>query len=424
MSSYIKALTSAKDLAVDPGTMNTLATIADPYFDKVLRATGYPDGTSTISSLQHFSPRTTVVCPFTLAAGQTWSFHIFTTPLHRAVLLRIGTQKGNYINYSTTQDTFGPVMIHYRLHDAAGTVIQSKFTVLDIQGGGSPSVPTNTQTRTVSLGFELHNTTPEIYQQGFVTVYRSNAGVQSFNGYLKPVADPVANAIPHSSTYLCSYPRSIREANQYPGTRTWEASKGAYMVALPTPENPYGQSNGSNFAILNIDDLGALAMRTVSAFDATATVTYSPLSNVGVFSSQFTDANQTFSLDARQCLENIPDPNDIYGLSFAAAAPEFNKLFIELYRRMFNSMPPGVPVGFNSAGEWFRRVWGIAKSILPDLINLLPPAPRAVGHALLPIGVKVVDELSKSRKKDKNSVADTRDQAQIKGQRMLPANRQ
>ena len=98
MSSYIKALTSAKDLAVDPGTMNTLATIADPYFDKVLRATGYPDGTSTISSLQHFSPRSTVVCPFTLAAGQTWSFHIFTTPLHRAVLLRIGTQKGNYIN--------------------------------------------------------------------------------------------------------------------------------------------------------------------------------------------------------------------------------------------------------------------------------------------------------------------------------------
>lgn len=407
--------------------MNTLSTVVDPYCDKLLRSTGYPDGQTTISAIQRFYGRTTISCPFTLTAGQTWDVHVHTTPLHQKVSLRLGSQLGNIVNYSQTNRVFGPICIRYNHYNAAGSVIASQYFGLSTNDAVDSSYATLKMTRTVSLGFELHNTTPDLYKQGSLTVYRCNVVDQQFGGFTKAVADAELAAIPHSSRVIASFPGDIAAASQYPNTRTWEASEGVYAVALPAPVNPYGLSNFSNFMMQNIDDVKGLAMRAHAPGFTQSTVTWSPIANVGVISSRFTDANQSFTLDYRHVLESVPDPTDIVGVSYACTAPEYNKLFIQLYTLMFNSIPPGVPVGFNDAGEWARRIWKIAKSVLPDLINLLPPTARVIGTTLMPIGVKVVDKIidkAVPKEKKPKSKAELLADSQVKSGRMLPAKRQ
>ena len=68
---------------------------------------------------------------------------------------------------------------------------------------------------------------------------------------------------------------------------------------------------------------------------------------------------------------------------------------------MVNSIEPGVPVGFNSAGGWFRRILALAKEQLPNLIHLLPAQYKTAATAALPAVNTLVDKvISKLQPKD------------------------
>lgn len=149
------------------------------------------------------------------------------------------------------------------------------------------------RSRVISRGFEVHNTTPELYKGGSVTCFRQDQSVNSFGmlvgtdapGPLKPSLERMAqkwddkvsmaerrkihgaeaglleekrialaemarqaekDPIPLTTVMAANNfvlveppPRNVADATLLPGSHGWEASKGCYCVATQmTPDNP------------------------------------------------------------------------------------------------------------------------------------------------------------------------------------------
>lgn len=247
--------------------------------------------------------------------------------------------------------------------------------------------------RTVSLAFELHNTTAELYKAGSLTAYRLNS-LATRADYMRSDGAVPPKYSSMTFTHLTTIPSTLAEANQLPNSRTWEASKGIYSVTLPSPSNTYSSQFFQNIGLSNGD---ALSSRNYLIYAKDASIAFpapswSPASCTGVMSSLFANSEQTFTLDYRQVLEYAPTPMSST-LPYATTSPECDLLFMKLYKRMINSIEPGVPVGFNSAGEWFRRILQLAKEQLPNLIHLLPPQYKTAAAAALPAVNAIVDKV-------------------------------
>lgn len=374
-----------------PQTSNILSLVTDPYHDYNLKATGYPDGIITISAIKRITGRTTISCPFTLAAGESWDFHVFTTPFHYKIQTANATLGGNTFEKQTGSTSLGPVNIFYRKYDGAGVITQSHIESI---GNSAPTVDESNsrQVRTVSLGFEVHNTTAELYKSGSLTVYRSPVVYNQVGCWYKNGA----TTSPFSAMLIGSIPISLDAINLLPNSRTWDANQGAYCVTLPAPNNVLSPYIPNNVVIQGGILTSSYNLLYDGAYATNASIgrmqTYSPVANSGVMSSKFKDANQTFALDFRQILEEVPNTSDIVTLSYATTAPTCDKVFLKLYKNMFNQIPPGVPVSYNSAGDWFRSIIRIVKDTLPLLTPILPGSAKVIASAALPIINKIVDK--------------------------------
>lgn len=377
-------------------TSNVLSLVTDPYHDYNLRATGFPDGNVTISAIKRIQGRLSITCPFTLGMDESWDFHVFNTPFHYKTYAADATLIANFlsVNNPLTAANLGPVNVFYRQYDSLGNVINSR--IYSLGNDAAQASPENSkQVRTVSLGFEIHNTTAELYKSGSITVYRTPV---VFNDvHLSIQFQSVTK--PFSAKLLGSIPVSLDAINLLPNSRTWEASAGAYIIGLPAPNNilsPYIPSNvllqggllPTNFNLLYTEATSSVAQQS-----------YSPLACGGAMSSRFKDSNQTFMLDFRQILEEVPNSLDTTTLAYATTAPALDKAFMKLYKAMFNQIPPGVPVSFNSAGDWFRSIIRIVKDTLPILVPVLPGQAKVLATAVLPIVNKALDHITREPSK-------------------------
>lgn len=363
---------------INRDTSNTLMLVTDPYHDYNLSAVGYPDGSAIMSAIQRRYARTTIANPFTLTAGQTWAFHIYATPLHFMSTLSTGSLAGNTLTFSGVGVNHGPLNIQYFKYDGSGVILESQTVAL---GSASPYSNTNmSQVRTVSLGYEIHNTTAEIQRSGSLTVYRAPSNYHDVNMWSKNGA----NYIPFGAKFINSVPTSIEEATLFPNTRTWEASKGLYSVCLPAPHNEFSQSIPSNFMVKTGSNSDGYAFMYFDHYETSRTVaTHSPLSCTGVWSSKYS-TDQTFTIDFRQILEILPNSNDATDLSFASTCRPIDRLFMKMYKQMYTEIPPGVPVSMNAAGDWVRSIVKIAKTVLPAIGNV-PGVIGKVAQAATPI---------------------------------------
>lgn len=388
-------------------TNNALSLVTDPYHDYNLRATGYPDGRATISAVRRFTARETIMCPFVLQDGDTWSFHAHTTPLHANVRLSSYIISGNQLTTSDTTSTsqyYGPVNVtyfHYRNSALINTITKPL----------GPDVTTlankRTLRRTVSLGFEIHNTSAELYKAGSLTVYRAPSTWSSTDLWIKSPSDVGSAYLPYHVNNIASLPQSISAANLLPNSRTWDAAKGAYCVALPTPDNQFSNIMCSN-VLIDVDGKNwGVHPAATEDLDRTL-ITYSPLACVGVYSSLYADSNQTFTIDMRQITELMPSPQDTVNLQFASTAPQCDVQFLKLYKQMFNQIPPGVHVNKNASGDWFRSIIRIAKDVLPSILSAMPhPAFKAMavpaGQLLTVLDGKMSPSLNTQQQRDNKS---------------------
>lgn len=395
MSNYSSALTGAANPKITQETMDQIAMVTDPYHDKNLRLSGYPDGLTVTSTLRRQAGQVTISCPFTLGAGNSWDFVIFTTPLHYKTPMYLRGTGGVNVNslarVTDTYDVIGPVNVLYRLYDSSGQAIQQTVVAL----GEDHQMEASGPTRTVALAYELHNTTPEIYKSGSLTSYRNNVECDRVD-LLQTVSIPTSPAtnlnVPISLTKLLTMKPTLPEIQMLPNCRTWEASEGVYSVSLPVPDNPYCSSSFQNICIYNGNSSQTKDIWCYSPLPVQYMPCWSKLSTTGTISSLLTNNYHTFTLDFRQVLEISPTVGSPL-LAYSTTAPARNPVFLELYERMFNSLECAVPVHYNSAGEWFRRVTKLVKENLPAIISILPPQYRAPANALLPIVNHLADKI-------------------------------
>lgn len=379
---------------VPPVTSNILSLVTDPYHDYNLRATGFPDGSVSISAIQRNQGRMTVVCPFTLVAGDTWDFHVFTTPLHNRISTASANLAGNTLTKQAGSVSLGPVNVFCKHYDSAGVLKNTNFVSLgSVAGLVDPNK--SRQVRTVSLGFELHNTTAELYKMGSLTVYRSPSVYEDIHLHY----NGGASTAPFSCKLIGTIPTDVNMVNLLPNTRTWAASEGCYLVSLPAVNNSLSPTVASNVAIQGGIANTSYNLLYDSAYNTNVInlCTFSPLACGGVISSKFSDAQQTFELDYRQILELVPNAYDAATLAFATTAPEHDKVFLKLYKAMFNKIPPGVPVNMNSAGDWFRSIIRIVKDVLPSIAPILPGQGKLIAAAAIPIVNSIADKVLKDK---------------------------
>ena len=368
-------------------TKEMLSLVTDPYHDRNLKVSGFPDGVNMTSVVRRLAFQTSIACPFTLDPGQTWDFHIFATPLHQATSMSSASITGNTIVYSGASVVLNTLNIFYRCYDSAGALVDVKFFSLG-QSAGVISPSLDGPGRTVSLGYELHNTTAELYKSGSITVYRTNALTQRCDLRWVYGGTPMG----YTADIILNMPSTLEQANLIPNARTWEAAKGVYSVCLPPKTNEYKTGVYSNL-LMNINQTSSPYYGITPGYNnpATTSPSWSPLNCTGVMSSRFADKNQTYTLDLRQVLEYFPNCVSSSLLPFATTAPDYDRLFLKLYGQMINRIEPGVPVGFNSAGEWFRRIVQLAKEELPNVATLLPPQITKYTDVIGPIASKAAD---------------------------------
>ena len=166
---------------------------------------------------------------------------------------------------------FKPLNVQFFKYDAGGAIIDSITIAL---GSSSPYNNGNaSQVRTVSFGYELHNTTAEINRSGSLTVYRAPPNYHDVNLFSK--RDGVVS--PFGARHINQLPDSIETATNYPNTRTWEAAKGVYSVCLPSPHNTFSMSIPSNFMLQTGTIPSNYAFQFYESYDTTRIIpTHSP----------------------------------------------------------------------------------------------------------------------------------------------------
>jgi hypothetical protein len=268
--------------------------------------------------------------------------------------------------------------------------------------------------RLVYSGFEVVNTTAQIYKQGAVTVYEyghsyENAQVTVPWDHLGPVGE-VRNTFNSLATnQFRSPPNTIAEAKIMPGAHTWPAQDGCYCTAKFHGENPFQSATNRNYIIQqNNPTAGSNSGygltqtdHTVGSFvspgflsnvngvihghpntndfggDPGATVSPAThLSRMSTAGAYFTGLSPqtTLFVTWRVGLERLPAANKPTFLALAQPSATYDPNALLLYNLIANHLPPGCPQGWNDLGKWFNTIATVAKRVIPGAFPLVSTA--------------------------------------------------
>jgi hypothetical protein len=233
---FLDPLVEAKLLS--PDGKNWLVTALDPFHDKAVIPTGYPDNNNQLTNVVVKVSSKTITCP---GAG-AWDCCVAIMPhiMHGAVGGWPGTEtlasNSGYINYSSTGQAsyIAPVIINSADEgqplfpdDVPGSwtptnfVSDACYNLIESQGYRS---------RVVAWGVEVRNTTAEVYRQGSVMVGmidQVNAVSDLFSNDAVGTFNPI-----HWNTHTAAMPpNTVTLAANYPDAKEWEAKEGVYMIA-------------------------------------------------------------------------------------------------------------------------------------------------------------------------------------------------
>lgn len=354
-----------------------LTAVLDPYHDYNLAIKGVPDKNPSLSFLRQYKDRVNVTAP---TAGADFDLHVFFTPFVYRTKVRDTQRVPPYIapvNYiPMTPSSFEEWGFVTAVAVPAGGTLHDPLRkvyplgpIMSSQLGLSPS-------RVVCGAFEVHNTTAKLYEGGALTVWKGNLISEDEiwdDSGVGRIVDVTLGA-----------PNVVGLANALPTSRTWEASKGVYMVAQPNLDDMRfsncvdrdlytASSNNST------DDgyFGFMTERSGGKGLTPSRVVPSGCIMTGL------NANSTITIDIRMIVEYCPA---LAAADIALATPtcRYDATAIAAAAKIFEQLPPGVPVSMNGAGDFFRGILRIASKILPVLAPLLPGVGKVIATAASP----------------------------------------
>lgn len=245
--------------------------------------------------------------------------------------------------------------------------------------------------RCVGIGFEVNNTTATLYRQGSVTVFKHMNTQRDPNFFYGNAANPGGPLTSvFTGTILRSIPNSLADLTLLPGSRTWKAEEGCYIVGhFHSNENPPFVAD-YNIPIFSLDDdveitqgtsglqIPIMAVGAVPNSVAPNAAHLHPLHTSGAYFAGLSNQT-TLQLTVIYYYETFPTMSEEEILPMSTPSAEFDPVALEIYSHCLSTMPPGCMVKDNPFGEWFADVVDSVSNALSYIPHPLAQALSAAG---------------------------------------------
>lgn len=392
----------------------------NPFGDNPENLAGYPDDCMSDSVPQVVKQQLTIAAPSGITVGSNWDCHIVHLPWRSPVPLvnanPVSTTlpiadsypAGNCFNLGGNPTYVGGLQI---MAGPAGTSFNFTAPNNWSPSGGFASAssysaylcpdPTFTSgtCRIIGSGWEVHNTTADIYKQGAVTVYRQPVPNQTMvsSAFIQVGAVPNINKI--STTIPALYaphpPLSLSDALLYRDSKTWKASEGVYAVDMfhDTDIKPQGAyfvqplltAAGTNVSPTYYCSTPSCSYATVLSAGgpdpgAQATqaqnwpdVFWTQSEQTGAWFTGLSN-NTTLTINILTLIERFPTIGDDPNLLVVASPSAMDDaLARRIYADTIRLLPIAVPVRQNGLGEWI-------KNAATTVMKVVRPMIRGSGH--------------------------------------------
>jgi len=384
---------------------NWAVSALDPFHDKDLTLSGYPDIASGSTVVQLVKLSLNVSAPTTVTTS-TWDCSI--NLYNNSICNPNATQfiNGTSTSSGATNLIFGGLSAvggntgAQLLPSSAGTYDSTARSV----GFTSPLNYVKGCCRVIGMGFEVVNTTAELYKQGQVTVYRQTDSPQLEHSYTTEgnLTGAYYNNIINSHRLP---PGNLGDAMLLYGSRSWEAGEGCYVVSrLNNTNNPFHMPsrviqgytpNDVPAATGNVTQYfygpGPFGLGT-NNFDLDF-----PFDISGAWFSGLS-LSTTLQINVRWIIERMPGPQESDLVVLAQPASCYDALALELYSQAICGMPPGVRLSENPLGEWFRSALRNIVKYAPKVgehLDSFVPGAKLLGEGIALVGNKFVKAKTK-----------------------------
>lgn len=422
---HIKRMLGARAITEDG--MRFLAQSVDPFHDEDFPPTGYPDVSTDKSIVACIEKTVSIAAPATITTG-TWDCHITSLPLMSGYSTSTngGTAPTLCSHAEGSLTAAHPAVTAWTSANIPGTVPDlGPLMIATAQTGSNTYAAVNNfpgptsfgcldpgfaysvgNSRLVSMGFEVANTTSDLYKQGAVAYYRMPQTIQETS----IIALTTGTTGPVVPVRLCRMPPvNLAEAMLLSGTVMREAADGAYVPVTLSESNIPFKTGANKFYGMRYQDseLGAVVDNSNSSYNvltgAFSVDTRYEEAQVDTCGAYFTGLSlqTTLQVTVRFYVEKIPAPYDTQVVVLTRPAATYDPVALELYKRVLVSLPPGTRLSDNASGDWWRAILKVLSAAAPVIGTVLGPF---TGGLSVPIGAgigglaKVIDDNAEKKK--------------------------
>lgn len=364
----------------------------DPMHDNQIQdLAGWPDLADQASVVRTFKKSHTVTKPIG-GSGGNWDLMLMSMPILSQVTVNPVDHKNNvYSNANTALSLLmgGVSMVRvdsglddYSVETVSSVNVQDKIAIpLDqsiAEGNG----------RLVGMGIEVVNTTAPLHKQGTVHVFRTPQledvyDTCTFQQNQTIGAVTVPTPYPFTGRQVQMFPVNEESTTLLPGTLTWDAKEGCYLVVpFVSTNNPIKPQEFVQ--PIAVDEFQIVVNGSVSEAEAATTFPVADAGINGIFfpwkwapthsaGALFTglSAETTLTVTVNYYYEYFPSSFDKTLITLAKPSASYDPVALSLYSEVLGSLPIGVRAKENGIGGWFA-----------DIVSRFG---GAVGTALTPI---------------------------------------
>lgn len=416
----------------------------DPFHDRDLDVQGYPDQVNANSLCQCLTLTAQISCPATITTG-TWDCHIVDWPFlgpagakPNCTSWTPGAASGSvcpgvFLQGSTTilSGSFGGLGVYTYPTGAANTNVFSGTN--SSQLNLTPAISDlNTPYRVIGKGFEVYNTTPDLYKSGAVVVY--SQPVSDFNSASTAVLSQNSTVSINGSAavnLMDAPPQNPTEALRLPNSRQWDAREGCYVISkinnceikrhLGNWTQPMYYENGPTDALMYGPAFGVVVPTggQTSQYMSLTDQNWTNFDQDGAYFSGLS-IQSTLTINYRLFVEVFPSSSNALA-NYAHPSPRYDDVALKLYDELIYRAPVGVEVKFNGLGDWFMDGIKAVADVAAPIMTMMPhPGLKAAGIGMQLAKGASAEQIQNNQKvlKQLQASAGTKKQAKKAGKQL------
>lgn len=361
-----------------------LTSALDPFHDYRQTPAGFPDANGALSNVMMVNESFTLTAP----GATNWDALIFNSGYQDTMKMFMPnvTSNDRVIEWDHADSTIGDIYpVSAFIADTGGELFPNGAAWAPANwasDGVNISYPT--PGRVIALGFEVHNTTAEIYRQGTVTV-----GMLPDNqhyGQMRTEDQNVAPSDAHiiNASFHTAPPPNQASAVVYPNAKQWEASRGSYSVCkLSQVEVPVNRDLGT-FPVYKMNTESSVSGVVPVCYNQNGSSELLPeYAKRTCFDRSYAmytglSPETTLTVTVKAMVEIFPSFNDT-AIRWATPSAAYDINALKMYAMCLKYLPSAVPVDMNPSGEYWDMVLNVIKKYGPKALDLYSAVAPILG---------------------------------------------